>query len=374
MRRALVALCIAGGLNAVSVAAAQNPAQPALPPATMAGVVRDSTGAPIADAEVVVREMTQGTRTNARGEFTLRDVSPGAYQVWFRRLGYRSIDYNWDARPGERTEVTVVLHAIPRTLDPVVVRAEEDRRLKGSSSILGIVVDSAGTPIEEAEVQLVGANRLGVTRPNGGFLFRPLPVGQYLIRVRKLGYVPTNMTLNLVDHDDREVIIKMRGLPVKLDAMVIAERSGYAPDDHALEDLDKRLRWQSSFRTVVAGRDQLEKFGTMGMDQAMAALGGAGAIQVGERMAQAKIQPRFGPREPMAKTAFPDACILLNGKTQLHQPLATFSAAQVEMLEVYPPQTEITGTVADKMRSPECRAVSLFEHPTYFVIWLRSSR
>jgi hypothetical protein len=65
---------------------------------------------------------------------------------------------------------------------------------------------------------------------------------------------------------------------------------------------------------------------------------------------------------------------LLNGKTQLHQPLATFSAAQVEMLEVYPPQTEITGTVADKMRSPECRALSLFEHPTYFVIWLRSSR
>ena len=58
MRRALVALCIAGGLNAVSVAAAQNPAQPALPPATMADVVRDSTGAPIDDAEVVVREMT----------------------------------------------------------------------------------------------------------------------------------------------------------------------------------------------------------------------------------------------------------------------------------------------------------------------------
>ena len=259
MRRALVALCIAGGLNAVSVAAAQNPAQPALPPATMAGVVRDSTGAPIADAEVVVREMTQGTRTNARGEFTLRDVSPGAYQVWFRRLGYRSIDYNWDARPGERTEVTVVLHAIPRTLDPVVVRAEEDRRLKGSSSILGIVVDSAGTPIEEAEVQLVGANRLGVTRPNGGFLFRPLPVGQYLIRVRKLGYVPTNMTLNLVDHDDREVIIKMRGLPVKLDAMVTAERSGYAPDDHALgprqasplaEFLQDRRRWSRSTREI----------------------------------------------------------------------------------------------------------------------------
>lgn len=371
MRRALNALAIA--LGAASVAAGQNPAQPALPPATIAGVVRDSTGTPIADAEVVVRELTQGTRTNARGEFTLRDIAPGAYQVWFRRLGYRSVDYNWAARPGEKTEVTVVLHAIPRTLDPVVVRAEEDRRLKGTSSILGLVIDSAGAPIDEAEVQLVGANRIGVTRPNGGFLFRPLPVGQYLIRVRKLGYAPTNMTLNLLDHDDREVIIKMRALPVKLDAMTIAARSGYAPDDHALEDLDKRLRWQS-FKTVLAGRDRLEPLGTMGLDQAVAGLGGAGAIAVATQMAKAKQPPRFGPGEPAPRTGFGDDCILLDGKTQLHQPLRSFSAAQVEMIEVYPPGTEVTGTVADKMRTPDCRAQSLLDHPAYYVVWLRGSR
>ncbi len=372
MRRPLVALVIA--VATARGAAGQNPAPPALLPATIAGVVRDSTGAPIADAEVVVRELTQGTRTNARGEFTLRDIAPGAYQVWFRRLGYRSVDYNWEARPDQRTEVTVVLHAIPRTLDPVVVRAEEDRRLKGTSSILGLVIDSAGTAVDEAEVQLVGANRVGVTRPNGGFLFRPLPVGQYLIRVRKLGYAPTNMTLNLVDHDDREVIIKLRALPVKLDAMTIAARSGYAPDDHALEDLDKRLRWQS-FKTVVAGRDRLEPLGTMGLDQALVGLGGAGAIAVAERMMQAKQVPRLlGPGEPAPRTSFGDDCILLDGKTQLHQPLRSFSAAQVEMLEVYPPGTEVTGTVSDKMRDPACRAQSLLEHPPYYVIWLRGSR
>ncbi len=370
MQRTLAALGFAVGF--ARAAAAQNPAQPALAPATIAGVVRDSTGAPIADAEVVVRELTQGTRTNARGEFTLRDIPPGAHQVWFRRLGYRSVDYNWEARPGERTEVTVVLHAIPRTLDPVVVRADEDRRLKGTSSILGLVVDSAGTPIDEAEVQLVGANRVAVTRPNGGFLFRPLPVGPYLMRVRKLGYAPTTVTLNLVDHDDREVVIRMRALPVTLDAMVIAERSGYAPDDHALEDLDKRMRWQN-FRTIVAGRDKLSEFGTMGMDQVVAGLGATGAIAVAERMAQARRAPRVGP-QPQAYVGFGDGCILLNGKTQLHQPLRTFSASQVEMIEVYPPGSEITGTISTKMRTPDCQARSLLEHPTYYVVWLRGER
>jgi hypothetical protein len=374
MRRTLAAIGLA--LGTASVVPAQNPATPAppLPAATLTGVVRDSTGAPIADAEVIVRERTQGTRTNERGEFALREVPPGAYQVWFRRLGFRSVDYNWEARPGERTNVNVVLHLVPRTLDPVVVRAEEDRRLKGSSSILGIVVDSAGAPIDEAEVQLVGANRVGVTRSNGGFLFRPLPVGQYLLRVRKLGYAPANMTLSLLDHDDREVIIKMRALPAKLDAMTITARSGYAPDDHALEDLDKRLRWQS-FKTVVAGRDRLEPLGTMGLDQAVMGLGGTGAIQVATRMAEARQVPRlFGRGEPAPRTSFGDDCILLDGKTQLYQPLRSFSAAQVELIEVYPPGTEVTGTVADKMRDPACRAEGLLRHPTYYVIWLRGSR
>ncbi|HEV8217823.1 MAG TPA: carboxypeptidase-like regulatory domain-containing protein, partial [Gemmatimonadaceae bacterium] len=97
MRARLAGIGLALGI--ATAAGAQNPAQPPLAPATMVGVVRDSTGAPIADAEVVIRELTQGTRTNARGEFTLRDIPVGAYQVWFRRLGYRSVDYNWEARP-----------------------------------------------------------------------------------------------------------------------------------------------------------------------------------------------------------------------------------------------------------------------------------
>ena len=166
---------------AVQAAAAQN-----APPATaiLAGVIRDSTAAPIADAEIIVRDIGRTGRTDARGAFELRDVPAGAHEVWFRRLGYTTIEYNWRARAGERTEIAVTLHAIPRRLDPVVVRAQEDRRTRGTSSILGLVVDTSGTPVEEAEVQLVGADRIGVTRANGGFSFRPLTSGTYLIKVR----------------------------------------------------------------------------------------------------------------------------------------------------------------------------------------------
>jgi hypothetical protein len=109
------------------------PARPTLAPARLAGVIKDSLDKPIAEAEVFLRDVGRGTRTNARGEFTLGDVPPETYEVWFRRLGYESAQYTWSARAGERTEVKVMLHLLPRSLDPVVVRAKEEKTIQGRS-------------------------------------------------------------------------------------------------------------------------------------------------------------------------------------------------------------------------------------------------
>ena len=89
--------------------------QPARPPARLDGVIRDSLGAPIADAEVFLRNTNRGARSNAQGPFTLDDIPPETYEVWFRRLGYESAQYAWTARSGVRTEVAVTLHMLPRS-------------------------------------------------------------------------------------------------------------------------------------------------------------------------------------------------------------------------------------------------------------------
>jgi hypothetical protein len=368
--RGLRLLVLGGWLAAFQAAAGQTPA-PAN--ATLGGVVHDSAGAPIADAEVIVRDAGKSVRAGARGEFSVADVPPGTHEVWFRRLGYTSVEYNWKARAGERTEISVTLHAIPRTLDPVVVRAEEDRRMRGSSSILGMVVDTTGTPIDEAEVQLVGADRIAVTRANGGFLFRPLPVGTYLVKVRKLGYQPTMMTVRLEAHDDRQVLLRITPLATQLDAMVIAERSGYGADQRVYDELDERMRWHT-FNTIVWGRDDLERFRGWSLDYAVGAMGLPGLEVLAQRRAARgprSINPR-GTQQSMSGVGagVADACILLNGRQQIHQPLSAFSTADLELIEIYPAGTEVTGTVSDHMSGP-CKARSLFEHPTYYVLWER---
>jgi hypothetical protein len=370
-RLVVVTLCACAAAWRETAAQSAPPAPPA--PASLAGVVRDTAGVPIPDAEIIVRDVGKTVRAGAGGAFSVSDVAPGTHEVWFRRLGYTSVEYNWKARAGERTEIAVTLHAIARALDPVVVRAEEDRRMRGTSSILGMVVDTSGNPIDEAEVQLVGADRIAVTRANGGFLFRPLPVGTYLVKVRKLGYSPAMMTVGLEDHDDRQVLLRITPLSAQLDPMIIAERSGYGADQRVYDELDERMRWHN-FKSVVLGRDALERFHGWSLDYAVGAMGVAGLEILAQRRAARgprSINPR-GTQQTMSGVGagIADVCILLDGKTQIHQPLSAFSTADLEMIEIYPSGTEVTGTISDRMSGP-CKAQSLLAHPTYYVLWER---
>jgi hypothetical protein len=367
-RRSLAAIIVLSALVALRAAGAFAQAAPAVAPSTLAGIVRDSSGRPVSDAEVILRDANRGTRTNDRGEFTLADVPPGKYLVWFRRLGYTSVEYNWLARSGERTEIRVKLTPIARALDPVVVRAEEEKRAKGRSSILGLVVDTEGKPIDEAEVQLVGADRAAVTRENGGFLFRPLPVGNYVVRVRKLGYEPNIITLELQDADDREVIVRMHPLAASLDPMTVTERSGYGRDQQRYDDLDRRMRWHN-FRSYVLGPDELRRYQGLPLDWAAKAIGVPSGVK---NRGPTSISGR-GTSAPRGMPDDESACILLNGKTGLYQPLRSFNVKDIELLEIWPGGTEITGTVGDRVHDP-CKPISLLSHPTYYVIWLKGDK
>ena len=382
MNRSLLAALVIACARETLPAQGNPPARPTLAPATLAGVIKDSLDKPIADAEVFLRDVGRGTRTNARGEFTLGDVPPETYEVWFRRLGYESAQYTWSARAGERTEVKVMLHLLPRSLDPVVVRAKEEKTIQGRSSLLGVVVDSLGHPVEEAEVQLVGADRTAVTLANGGFLFRSLPVGPYVVRVRKLGYAPNVLHFELQDGEEREVMVRIRGLAQSLDAVIINERSGFGNDQAAWDELDRRRRWHTS-KEIVLGRDELRRYYSYPLDMATQFMRG-GVVAPPTRSVTDALGALNGVASSPAKTAARerremqmgapegDACILLNGSMAVRRPLSSFTVNELDLLEIYPPWTELSGTVAARFNGiRECRAAGLMQHPTYYVLWTK---
>ena len=343
---------------------------PAAQTATLAGVVRDSAGNGLRDVEVVLRTTTHATRTNEKGEFTLSGVAPGPYRAFFRRLGYRSIEYKWEPSPGERTEVAVALEPIAQNLDPVVVRAEEDKRFAAHASIQGIVVDSAGIPIPEAEVNVIGAGGAGMTRSNGGFLFKPLAIGSYVIRVRKFGFSPVTLTVELHQDDERELYIRMQPLAQGLDPVVVYGQSGLGKQ-RAWDDLEKRRRWVDASSRIL-GPDELRKWGSGGLDDVLQFSGVQGP------RSQNRTPARFRPdamQRPSSTYSQPgDVCILLNGTTALQLPLGAFRADDVELFEIYPGNTELTGTVSSHFTSVLCAPKSLLNHPTYFVVWMKRGK
>jgi hypothetical protein len=336
---------------------------------TLSGIVRDASGAPLPDVDVILRDAGRATRTNEQGEFTL-EAQPGSYGVWLRRLGYRTVEYAWHARAGEKIEITVSLFAIPRQLDPVVVRAEEDKRAKANASLLGIVLDTNGTAIPEAEVQLVGADVAGTTRANGGFLFKPLGVGTYVVRVRKLGYAPSTVTIQLVPNDDHEIVVYMRPLAQSLEPFVVTEQSGYGRDQTIWNELERRKRFQS-FQTRFFGPDDLKSF--YGVDLATAlirmGLNGPGSSIASRQVRSISAGGRALPGMPSPDAGF--ACLLLNGKEGIYAKLSTYTTDDLEMLEVYPPLTELTGTVRWYFHDPHCTPIGLMDQPPYYVLWFK---
>jgi hypothetical protein len=67
---------------------ATSPATTRAQDGTVRGVVADSTGAPIGDADVSIVALHQLTRTDAQGRFMFTKLPRGEHEVTVRRLGY----------------------------------------------------------------------------------------------------------------------------------------------------------------------------------------------------------------------------------------------------------------------------------------------
>lgn len=128
VRRRLVRAAIASCVATLFAAVARGQGATA----TVTGTVSDSTGSPIAGAEVTALGTTLRTRTGDRGEYALTGVAPGEALLEAKRLGFRP----------ETVRVAVVdagasahftLRLVPTMLETVSVRAGR-RRIEGRLS------------------------------------------------------------------------------------------------------------------------------------------------------------------------------------------------------------------------------------------------
>lgn len=108
-------------LSALVVAAGSLSAQ-----GRLTGTVRDTAGAPIIGAEIVVDGVTGLATTNRSGAFEVRGIKPGPASVTVRRLAYAPQTMVVKIVDGDNNTLPdIVLTMVPRQLDTVLTREQE---------------------------------------------------------------------------------------------------------------------------------------------------------------------------------------------------------------------------------------------------------
>lgn len=97
----------------------------------IAGVVRDSTGAGVAGAEITVAGTTVSAESDEAGAFVLAGIPVGAVAVRVRRLGFTPVSIDVVVQSRITKSLTVVLANSAPELTPVVIRAQRHRQYTG---------------------------------------------------------------------------------------------------------------------------------------------------------------------------------------------------------------------------------------------------
>ena len=130
------------------------------------GTVVDSAGAPLANANVVVAEVSRAATTNAQGEFVLRGLPAGEYHLSVTLIGYapghRVVRVPAE---GQDVRVQVVLLATPLRISAVIVSAsptgtETDRLTQAAVELSGAALyRSLGSSVASTLAQEPGVSQ-----------------------------------------------------------------------------------------------------------------------------------------------------------------------------------------------------------------------
>jgi Carboxypeptidase regulatory-like domain/TonB-dependent Receptor Plug Domain len=182
---------LTGALTVACAVALCTPVRAQSAPA-LRGTVRDSTGKPLARVEVSYKRVE--TTTDSAGQFRLSPVPLGLIKVRFMRDGNLL---------GE-LQANVTSDTMPAVLIDALGDRSEPRVLRGS------VVDSLGGVVRDATIDVLTALREVRTDSAGLFVVRDLPARRHLLRVRRVGYSPTFLSVDLNDTISTRVRIVVR--------------------------------------------------------------------------------------------------------------------------------------------------------------------
>lgn len=340
---------LAGLVAAVALIAAPVRAQePTITP-NVAGRVISIGGYPIAGIEVKLEGTAFTSRTDNNGAFAMLGAPSGTQELSFRGIGYlpgRAVIRVPDAS----LSVKVTMLPAPRMLDTVKVREH-------INVLSGVVVDEHDKPVAEATIEVItGEKRKVTTGEDGWFTLTAVREGMVVFQTRKEGYYVTKTAVRM--NEWRGIVVHIETLDGKLSKWRQADAAGESNNAQAAwHDATLRLSMKSS-RAVIISEEELAPFADMSLGQAI-------------RWTKAGAPLAFD-----LQNASNQICVLQDGRRMVGSTsLDGWRASELEMVELYPPGTEASGTVARYLRAAGCRTSPnpgmRTRGPFYAVLWMK---
>lgn len=156
--------------------------------------------------------------------------------------------------------------------------AQGQRGEVGTGGIRGSVRDSLGSPVVGAQISVAGTSLVVETDDNGGFLLAKAVPGETSLRVRRIGYRPDTVRVNVLAGETVAAEFVLARVAVELDPLVVMgrknltgrlagfyERMGRSAGGHFLtrEQIERRnpVNMTDLFRMIPGARVESRGFG-----------------------------------------------------------------------------------------------------------------
>lgn len=92
---------------------------------------------------------------------------------------------------------------------------------RDGGTITGLVLDPAGRPITGADAFIIGEAKRALTDSTGRFEITKLDAGFYRVRVRRIGFLPAEITTDLSKNGRVDLKFELRLRPAFLDSVIV---------------------------------------------------------------------------------------------------------------------------------------------------------
>lgn len=297
-------------------------------PKLLIGIVVDTSGVPIPDAEVTIPELRRRLYSRGDGTFRFDSIARGKYSMRARKLGF--------APQVREFEVDTAGGVAQFALLPILQELPTMLTTAGQRGISGHVEDMRYASIPEATVRLLGQSVTTKTDQGGDF-FLPAGPGRYMLSIARDSFMTKLVSVTVPKDSGRHI------------NAWLAPAFGAVPKEQFwnVEDLRERQAWFKPENRVLFTREDLARLKIEWIYDAVATT-----------------TTKYKQTEPYSR----DCMVVVNGGPDIVD-LSTLTIDDVESVEVYSGYSDKAPTVeAPNLHGPLGKSIV---NP---FIWLSNSR